>query len=131
MLKKLKAHTHIFHKTGLFLSLLCLVHCLAMPFIITFLPFVSKDLISHQSEIILISLSLILGVILLTKDYQIHKNPKPLIMLCLAGLIQLLAWTVFPASAETFWVVLGSFILAAAYILNWQSHRKVCTNHNH
>jgi prepilin signal peptidase PulO-like enzyme (type II secretory pathway) len=131
MLKKLKKHSHLLHKTGFYLSIVCLIHCLATPFIVTLLPFVGKNYISHSSEIVLVGVSVLIGIFLLTKDYQVHHNKLPFYMLSAAVLFQFLGFFWVPSNLETPFVVLGSLFMAVAYVLNWRLHRTVCHTHSH
>ncbi len=71
------------HRFGLSLSFLCGIHCLAMPFIIAFLPFAGHSLhISHDAELWIMSVSVLLALVLLARDYQrAHRNMVPLMIL--------------------------------------------------
>lgn len=129
MFKRLKAHTHILHKTGMFLSILCLIHCLSMPFIITLLPLVAKDYFSHTTEIYLVIGSLILAVILMRKDFLLHGKKLPLILVGFAAVLQILGLFILPHYLETYFVVSGSAVLFVAYLINFNFHNTVCTNH--
>lgn len=131
MLKRLKKHSHLLHKTGMTLSLICLIHCLSMPFIITLLPIVAKGFLNHTFEIILVFSSLILAVILLFKDYKIHRKTLPLKLLISAAILQYIGLFVVTENLESAFVVMGSFLMAFAYINNWNMHQKTCSNHEH
>ena len=131
MIKRLHKHSHLLHKTGMFMSFLCLIHCLAMPFLITTLPIISHGLITHKVELGIITVSLIIGFILLLKDYKVHFNKLPLIFLSVSAIIQIVAWAIMPESNREIFIILGTFTMALAYLLNWNLHRKSCSNHNH
>lgn len=131
MLKRIRKHTHLLHKTGMFLSFLCLIHCLSMPFIVTLLPYVAKNFISHTTEVILMGGSLLIAVNLLIKDYKIHHNKKPVILMIIASILQISGFFLLPENFETPFVVTGSLLLAWAYVSNWQMHQKSCSNHSH
>jgi MerC mercury resistance protein len=131
MLERIKRHSHLLHKTGMFLSILCLVHCLATPVILTFLPFIAKGWISHTTELYLVGASLIIAVLLMSRDYKAHGSPRPLCFLAISFLINLLGLFFVSEASETLFVVLGSFAMAWAYFTNWKLHRKVCTNPAH
>ena len=131
MIKSLKAHTHIWHKTGIILSMLCLVHCLSMPIIVTLLPLAGEKYFSHTSEIYLVIGSLAIAGYILRKDYQKHHQNLPILLVLAAAVTQLLGLFVVTPSLETYFVVVGSGILVIAYLLNFRFHKKVCTNHEH
>ncbi len=131
MLKKLRAHSHLLHKTGMFLSILCLVHCLATPFVITALPFIAKEYISHTTEVVLIFSSLIIASFIFKRDFGIHHNYSPIILLLLGVSIQFLGIYGVSHKLETTFLLIGSLFVATAYYKNWKLHRKTCNNHTH
>jgi hypothetical protein len=131
MLKKLKRHSHLLYKTGMFLSFLCLIHCLATPILLTALPFIAKDFISHTTEIYLILGSIGIGIYLLSRDYQVHKNKTPLLLLVLASSSHFLGLMIVAEHLELPFIILGSLLLSGSYILNWRLHSKICTEHHH
>lgn len=131
MIKRLKKHSHLLHKTGLWLSILCTIHCLAMPVILTALPFLGNTLINETTEHILIVASLIIAVFLLSKDYQVHQNRLPFILLFVSIVLNFVGVFLVNKSNETIFVVLGASCMSAAYLYNWWLHKKVCHSHSH
>jgi hypothetical protein len=131
MFKKIKKHSHLLHKTGMTLSVLCLIHCLSMPFIVTLLPIVTKGFFNHTFEIILVISSLVLAIILLIKDYKIHHQTLPLKLLVGAAILQYIGLFIVHEKLESAFVIMGSFLMAYAYINNWNMHQKTCSNHKH
>lgn len=131
MLKRLKKHSHLLHKTGMVLSFLCLIHCLSMPIILTALPFLAKGYISHTTEIILVGGSLIIAIFLLQKDYKVHHKSAPFILLFSAVISQGIGFFIVNEQQETMFVIIGSLLMASAYLLNWNLHQKTCSNHVH
>ena len=75
-----------------------MVHCIAMPFLLTSLPYLSKNAISEKSEFFLIGVSAGLAVYLLMKDYKNHRNSLPLTLLffALADLEERRPWAGLP-----------------------------------
>jgi MerC mercury resistance protein len=131
LMRKFFTHYHILNKIGLWLSVLCMIHCLAMPFLLTALPFLSGNLISEQSEKILIGVSAVLAVFLLIKDYRNHRNPLPLVLLSLALCFNFTGIFFAKNTYEIFFNVTGALLMASAYYLNWYWHRKACHSHAH
>lgn len=131
-MRKFFTHYHTLNKVGLWLSVLCMIHCLAMPFIITALPFLSKSLIGEQTEKLLIGASAVLAVILLRKDYRNHQNIIPFVLLAIALCFNFVGifWAK-EGTQETFLNVTGALLMAAAYYSNWYYHRKTCHSHQH
>jgi hypothetical protein len=131
MLKRIRKHSHLLHKTGMTLSFLCLIHCLSMPFIITLLPIVAGGFLNHTLEIILVAGSFVLAILLLTKDYKVHRKSSPLLLLIGAGVLQYFGLFVVNESQESLYVIAGSVLMAIAYLTNWNMHQKTCSNHEH
>ena len=131
MLKRIRKHSHLLHNTGMTLSFLFLIHCLSMPFIITLLPIVAEGFLNHTLEIMLVAGSLVLAILLLIKDYKVHRKSSPLLLLISAGLLQYIGLFVVNESQESFYVIGGSILLAIAYLTNWNMHQKTCSNHEH
>lgn len=131
MLKKIRKHSHLLHKTGMTLSFLCLIHCLAMPFIITLLPLVAKGFMNHTLEIFLVAGSFLIAVLLLTKDYRIHRKTTPLLLLFGASILQYIGLFVVNQKQESMFVISGSILMAISYLSNWNLHQKMCSNHRH
>lgn len=131
MLKKLKQHTHILHKAGVFLSIVCLVHCLAMPILIASLPVFAKGLISHNTEITLVFMGIVIAVFLFKKEYMLHRNILPFSLLGLATISNLIGLFLVSEYLETVFVITGSIFMMMGYFANWKLHSITCTNHTH
>ncbi len=130
-MRKIFTHYHTLNKVGLWLSVLCTIHCLAMPFLITALPFLSGSVISEKSEIYLIGASAVLAVFLLVKDYRNHQNLLPLRFLGVAICLNIVGLFVIKGTYEIFFNVTGALVMAYAYWANWNAHRKACHSHSH
>ncbi|WP_259015482.1 MerC domain-containing protein [Emticicia fluvialis] len=130
-MRKIFTHYHNLNKVGLWLSILCMVHCLAMPFIITSLPYLSKNTISEKSEFFLIAISACLAVYLLLKDYKNHRNSLPLALLTLALAFNMLGIFIVSNAYETIFNVSGGLLMSLAYGLNWYFHKRACHSHQH
>jgi MerC mercury resistance protein len=102
-----------------------------MPVILTVLPFLGEKYFSHTSEMILVLISIIIAFGIQIKDFKAHKNPLPLVLIACASVIFILAFWSFSGDYETILSPVGSFIMAFSFILNWNLHRKHCSNHVH
>jgi MerC mercury resistance protein len=109
---------------GIFASVLCLIHCLAMPFIIAAIPFLGMNCQWLQSELtenILITFIIGFAVFAIIPGYWTHKKP-----LALAGLVVgmslvgavALARGHFPPSMELPLISCGNLILVITHLLN-------------
>lgn len=131
MIKKLKQHSHFLHKAGLWLSFLCLVHCLATPFVLTVLPLVGERFLTETTEFYLIGLSLVIGLFLMIKDYNVHKNMVPLILLSVSVVLNYTGLFLVSHELEKYYVVSGASVMAVSYVFNWWKHRTFCSDHAH
>lgn len=130
-MRKIFTHYHTLNKVGLWLSVLCTIHCLAMPFLMTALPFLGESFLSEQSEMYLIGASAILAIFLLIKDYRNHQNPLPLRLLAIALCFNFAGLFLAKGSYEILFNVTGALVMASAYYVNWNSHRRACHSHSH
>ncbi|WP_435357355.1 MerC domain-containing protein [Emticicia sp. SJ17W-69] len=130
-MRKIITHYHTLNKVGLWLSILCTIHCIAMPFLITAIPFLSGSFISERSEIYLIGVSAIIAVFLLVKDYRNHQNALPLILLAFAFSFNLIGLFLAKGIYEITFNVIGALTMATAYWINWKEHRRVFHSHDH
>lgn len=114
-------------KLGLFLSFLCAVHCLTMPLVIFFAPFILGTLaFSPWVEWSLVLSSFGLATYILILDYQKHQRSKPLYFLGVAFGLKVLE--VFFGSQSFNWIfgVLLGCSVAYAYWVNYK-HKSACT----
>lgn len=113
--------------TAISVSLLCLVHCLALPVLLLILPGLLG--IFAQSEMFHAALFLVIApfaAIAFLIGYRSHGQAVPA-MLGLAGLV-CLAVALVPGLGEEgeYWIsVTGSLLLVIGHLLNWakRSHR--------
>ncbi len=117
-------------KMGFGLTIICAVHCLAMPFLITLLPFMGQQFQAiHQFEIYIILTSFVLAFVLLYKDFRRHKNETPLKLVALSLLIKSIEWFGNLEKYETYFSLIMAILIIIAYYLNWQ-HKKQCACHH-
>ncbi len=130
-MRKIFTHYHSLNKVGLWLSLLCTIHCLAMPFLMSALPFLGESILSEKSEIYLIGASAILAIFLLIKDYRNHQNSIPLTLLSAALCFNFAGLFLAKGIYEILLNVIGALMMASAYYINWNSHNRACHSHSH
>jgi hypothetical protein len=114
-------------KVGVFLSLLCAIHCLTLPIILFVAPYLASSFaFSVTAEWILVVVSFGLALLLLWQDYLKHRKPMPLYFLGIAVLIKLVDTLLGLKSIEwVFGLSLGVFI-TLAYWYNYK-HKTACT----
>ena len=130
-MRKIFTHYHSLNKVGLWLSVLCTIHCLAMPFLMTTLPFLGGSFLSEKSEIYMIGVSAILAIFLLIKDYRNHQNSLPLTLLSIALCFNFVGLFLAKGIYEILFNVIGALMMASAYYINWNSHHRACHSHSH
>ena len=123
-------HTHEHNnmeKVGFYLSIICAVHCIATPVIITLLPFLGSSFIGdHSWEIWFIGGSLILAGVLLFTDFKKHHNPIPLYLLIGSFVVKALEIVWLGHRFEFLTGSLGATFIAFAYYFNWK-YKKQCS----
>ena len=124
-----KKYKHLLpvEKVGVFLSLLCAIHCLALPLILFAAPYLASSIaFSPMAEWVLVIGSFGMALLLLWQDFRKHRQPMPLFFLGLAVLIKLVDTLVGMKSIEwIFGLSLGVFI-TLAYWFNYK-HKTACT----
>lgn len=114
-------------KLGVFLSLLCAIHCLTLPVVLFAAPYLASSFaFSVTMEWFLVVVSFGMALLLLWKDYLKHRKPMPLYFLGLGVFIKLVDTLVGMGSIEwIFGLSLGVFI-TLAYWFNYK-HKTACT----
>jgi hypothetical protein len=121
---------------AIFLSVLCVVHCVATPLVLLAWPFLRvgpRDWFHAMMAAVL----LIFALAALLSGYRLHRRVVVPAMGALG--VGLLFLALFVSSA-TFWLVfspealvtlMGSALLIAAHILNYHHHRRHHRQHHH
>ena len=116
-------------KVGFWLTVICAVHCIATPLVITFLPILgSKFEMFHRYENAFLFISFILALYLLGRDYREHKNIFPMVLLLTAAVLNTFAFLFLNKSHEVYVSVGMSLLIISAYWLNWK-HKARCKCH--
>ncbi len=111
-------------KLGFWLTLICGIHCIATPILLTFLPILgSKFEALHKYELVILLASLIMAFLLMNKDFKIHRNPIPRQLIGAAFLLASLGWNIFQESIVS---IIVSSLVVTAYWLNWK-HKEKCS----
>ena len=102
-------------------SLLCLVHCLALPLIIAALPALSQVLTVPEGfhrGMALVALPA--SAVALLSGFRRHRSARA--MALAVGGLGAIGWAAFcaeTAAAELVVTVLGSVLVSAAHVVNW------------
>ncbi len=107
------------------MSALCLVHCLALPLIVAGVPFLAQYSETHLHYQVLL-LVIPLSVFALAIGYRRHRDVRVLVAGALGMLLLIVGATVahtqLGLTADRFFTVIGSLVLATAHFFN--SYRK-------
>jgi len=113
-------------KAGAVLSWLCAVHCLAMPFLISFLPLLGISFLAGEgTEYIFIGLSAAIGLITLLPAYfKQHRRIRTLLLFVSGICFIILADLLFEETIveKIIFVVSGAVCLTTAHYIN----RRLC-----
>lgn len=119
MLKYLK--TSSFDFLAVILSMLCLIHCLLVPLLITILPFIGTSILKNELfHTTILFFAIPISLIGLGMGYLTHKNLK-LVGWAFLGFSLMVLGLLFE-SYETFFTVVGVSIVACTHLFNWRQH---------
>jgi len=112
-------------KAGIIVSVLCAIHCLSLPILVSILPLIGLQFLSNEIvEFIFILLALFIATLSLSGSYfKIHRNFFPIAVLLIGFLILIVGRNLF----EEFEVVLtvtGALVVITAHIINWKLSNK-------
>lgn len=108
-------YNRLLSQIGLSLSVLCGLHCIATPLILATAP-TAAEWFSEEIEIAVLLASLVIGMWVLWKDMQLHRNILPLLLLLVGFSVLICNHYLWQVSL----INVVSFIdMAMAYLWNW------------
>lgn len=117
-------------KIGFWASFVCLIHCIAMPFLVTIMPLFTR--LDSTFELILLSTGFVVGSVSLINSIIKHKEWIPFFIFSI-GIMCILDTRFFPneINEKSFkaYAALLSFMLA--HILNWRLTQNQDGKHPH
>ncbi|AWO01308.1 hypothetical protein DLD77_06200 [Chitinophaga alhagiae] len=119
---------------GIGASLVCAVHCVALPLLITALPLLGLEVLENENlEYALLALSFVVGCTALWRGYlKHHRRVAPLVLFA-AGFAGLLAGHfLMPENWEPFVIAAGAGLIVWAHLRNIKAcrHCVVCSREN-
>lgn len=114
-------------KIGVFLSIICAIHCLSLPILLVFAPYLTSSFaFSIKFEWTLVILSFLLAAIILFLDFRKHRQPLPLYFLGVGIIIKV--FDMFLINQSHAWIFGISFgiVVGMAYWVNYK-HKKSCS----
>ncbi|MFN7727764.1 MAG: MerC domain-containing protein [Bdellovibrio sp.] len=131
---KTREDSSLLDRLGIFLSALCMLHCLVTPFLILSLPIMARYYLLHPYfHFFMAAVLLPLGLFAFARGYRYHHNKWVWIW----GLPGLFLVVISPfilheyqaLGPEPLWISVGSVLLVAAHWKNQQSCN--CAVHQH
>lgn len=118
-------------RIGMSASLLCAIHCAAMPLAITLLPLLGAHILFDGTvELVMIAISATVGVASLGSSYRVHRRLNPLLMMT-AGATILIANFFGHETHSALTETLHPYVAAAAGLMIAFAHRinmKFCSS---
>jgi len=112
-------------KIAVFLSMLCVLQCLFMPFVVTLLPFLDFWWLSDEFlHPLLLIVVIPLTFLALLPGYFRHRNLKPILIAIPALSLLIVGAFIAVSMTEKFLTISGAVILAAAHLFNIGLNRK-------
>lgn len=121
----------LFDTSAVFLSGLCLIHCLALPLLASLLPLFASWNDAEWVHPVFVAIAAPLAGFVLWRSHRVQRLPSLLWMIAAAGLLGLLLGALhWPSpAAETPMTVAGSLLLALAHI--WNARHRHLRHHHH
>lgn len=120
---------------GFSASLLCALHCAALPFLLTLAPLAGLQFLANPwVEYAFILLSAGIACYALIPGYWQHRKPLALVLVVIGFLFIGFAHSLAPEDYEAIFTPVGATIIALAHLINWKQVRKVqptCSNTSH
>ncbi len=115
-------------KTGATVSWLCAIHCLAMPFIISFLPLLGISFLALEGiEYVIIGISIVVTLLsLLPAYFKQHRKIRTLLLFVSGICFIIFADRLFEESlsGKIIFVSIGASLITSAHFIN----RRLCRN---
>jgi 4-amino-4-deoxy-L-arabinose transferase-like glycosyltransferase len=120
------AHRDAPSRMGMWMSLLCAIHCAALPLILVLVPAMGSSFIASEPvEWVLLGVAVAVALWSITRGYvRDHRKSFPALLLGVGILVVGLGHTVLPESWEPVTSVTGSLGIAAAQFVNLRLIRR-------
>ncbi len=116
---------------GFSASLLCAIHCAAMPLLLSILPLASAEFLLHEGvEFFMIGVGVVVGAWSLSHGYLHHHKNFSAGALMLFGFAVIAFGHGFAEEQESIVTPLGASLVALSHIVNWrlmQRTKDCCT----
>ena len=123
--------------TGITISWICAAHCLAMPFVVSFLPLLGIYFLAHEGiEYVITALSIAVALVTLLPGYfKQHRKIRTLLLYASGICFVIFADVLFAENlrAKIIFVITGAVLVSAAHFINQRLCRNCrrCENAHH
>lgn len=115
----------LWDRAGIWVSALCMVHCLALPVAAILLPFAAREALHEPAHIVFFAAAVPLALAAFVGGWRQHGRWIPGALGAL-GVTLLMTALALPA-VETMLSILGGLVLVGAHLLNHR-HSKTCSD---
>lgn len=107
---------------GFSASLLCAIHCAALPFLLSLAPLTGLQFLdNHWIEYAIIALSFIIATTSLLHGYRKHHNKRVTLVIALIGFALIGTGQVMESEwLEALFTSVGGITIAVAHLINWK-----------
>ena len=117
---------------GLTASVICALHCIAVPIILSLGVANSSHLMhDHSFDIVVIALGIVIATFSLLGDFKKHRSLLPIMLVILGFSILTTGILMGHDTFHVFMSVIGSSFVASAHYINWKKGRNFafqCSN---
>lgn len=129
LIKNERSINNIWDKLGILASIICVIHCLFLPFILIFLSLTSLNFLSEEFfHPILAVVATLIGIISLWNGYRHHTNFFSMLF-SIPGIVILLfsafnPYHILSEDLERQLTFVGAVLLSTAHGINWHKVKK-------
>jgi uncharacterized membrane protein YfhO len=106
---------------GMAASILCALHCIALPLFLSLGLTTSSSLLhNHSFDIAIIGIGIVIACLSLLSDYKKHKSILPLSCILVGFVVLIYGLKSGHGYEHAAISVLGSLIVTTAHIVNWK-----------
>lgn len=124
-LKNIEEENQVADKAGILVSVLCCVHCMAIPFLMIFAPSIGSFFKEEWIHLSIFTIVIPLGLYSFISKIKVHSNKKPLIIGLIGMLFLILGHMAHEfmgaeigETVEIGASIIGGLSLVAAHIIN-------------
>ncbi|MCB9072745.1 MAG: MerC domain-containing protein [Bdellovibrionaceae bacterium] len=123
------------HYIGITSSLLCLVHCLALPLLLLVFPtlaIIDFSTLDSFWEYVFVAMS-VTSVLTIINAHKVHQQFSSALIIAFLGVVLLTVSLYMPHSKSMYFLTTGSLFILIAHVLNLRMCHinKKCCNHTH